>query len=176
MCTVKRALAAALLAFAASGANAFDRLSGVAGRGSGVNVVGIEFGSPDIKRWRLGDSWQLSAYAMASLAYWRASASERNALYDLGIAPVVRLQKRGSAGFAPYAEASFGAHLLSHNRINGRDMSSAFQFGEFAGVGVLLGPRREFGIGVRVQHVSNGGIRKPNQGLSFGSFVLHYQF
>ena len=176
MHAVTRILAALLLAFAASSAAAFGRLSAVAGHGSGVNVMGLEVGSADLKRWPLGESWQLSTYAMASLAYWHASARENKELYDIRVAPVVRLQKQGNSGLTPYLEASFGVHLLSHNRINGRDMSSAFQFGEFAGGGLLFGPRREFGIGVRLQHVSNGGIRKPNQGLTFGSFVLHYQF
>jgi lipid A 3-O-deacylase len=165
-----------MLALAVSSANAFDRISPVLGHGNGVNVVGVELGSADWRHWQLADSWRLSAYTMASIAYWHSSAAEHKELYDIGVAPVVRLQKQSSVGLTPYLEASFGAHLLTHNRINGRDMSSAFQFGEVAGAGLLFGPRRAFGIGIRIQHVSNGGIRTPNQGLSFGSLVLHYQF
>ena len=173
---MRRILAATVLGFAASSAGAFERISPVLGHGSGVNVFGVELGSADWRRWQVRETWQLSAYVTTSLAYWHASASENNALYDIGVAPVVRLERQGSVGLTPYLEASFGVHLLSHNWINGRDMSSAFQFGEFAGAGLLFGPRRQFGVGIRIQHVSNGGIRRPNQGLSFGSVVLHYRF
>jgi lipid A 3-O-deacylase len=67
--------------------------------------------------------------------------------------------------------------MLSARRINGRrEFSTRFQFGEFIGAGVLFGPRRELGVGVRLQHVSNGGIRNPNPGLTFVSVVGRYDF
>jgi Lipid A 3-O-deacylase (PagL) len=31
-------------------------------------------------------------------------------------------------------------------------------------------------VSVRVQHVSNGGIRNPNDGLTYGSVVFRYNF
>lgn len=52
----------------------------------------------------------------------------------------------------------------------------AFQFGEFVGVGALYGRRNEFQLGARLQHVSNGGIKRPNDGLTYGMLALNYRF
>jgi len=171
-------LIAALLCAAIGSAHAFERVSAVYGQGDSVDVFGIEAGSGDWKRWQVGESWRLSAYGMGSLGYWRAREhTEHKELYDFAAAPVLRLQRARGAGVTPYLEASFGAHLLSRRHINGnREFSTAFQFGEFVGAGLLFGRREDFGVGVRLQHVSNGGIRNPNPGLTFTGMVLHYQF
>ena len=107
---------------------------------------------------------------MGSIANWRAREhTEHKELWDFGIAPVLRLQ-RSTEGTVPYLEASLGVHLLSKRHINGnREFSTAFQFGEFVGAGLLFGARQNVGLGLRLQHVSNGGIKNPNPGLSFAS-------
>lgn len=42
------------------------------------------------------------------------------------------------------------------------------------GGGINFGDRREYGVGVRVQHISNGGIKEPNNGITFGEIRLSY--
>jgi lipid A 3-O-deacylase len=79
--------------------------------------------------------------------------------------------------FAPYLEASVGLHLLSHTQINEtRQFSTAFQFGEFLGAGVAFGDNYRYDIALRIQHVSNGGIKNPNDGLTYGALVFQYRF
>src|SRR5438046_9455519 len=172
-----RSLLAAALLFSAS-AHAVDGISLVYGQGNSVDVFGIEARSGEWRRWPIGEAWRLLVHGMGSIAYWRArEQTEHKELWDFGIAPVLRLQRTRSEGTVPYLEASLGVHLLSKRHINGnREFSTAFQFGEFVGAGLLFGPRQELGLGLRLQHVSNGGIKNPNPGLSFASVVLRYDF
>jgi hypothetical protein len=171
-------LLAALLYAPLAGAQLVDRVSVIYGQGNSVDVFGVELGTPDFKRWKLGESWSLSAYGMASVAYWHAREhTEHKELYDFGLAPVLRLERARSGGVTPYLEASFGGHLLSRRQINGnREFSTAFQFGEFVGAGFAFGQRQQHSLGLRLQHISNGGIKNPNPGLTFSSVVFQYRF
>jgi hypothetical protein len=55
-------------------------------------------------------------------------------------------------------------NLLSRTQIGEHQLSTAFQFGEFAGVGIAFGDKRQFDLGVRYQHVSNADIKSPTTG------------
>jgi lipid A 3-O-deacylase len=37
-----------------------------------------------------------------------------------------------------------------------------------------FGPRDRYDVGLRLQHLSNGGIRKPNPGIDFVQLRLQY--
>lgn len=169
-----RWLIAAML-LGTSSAHAVDGVSLVYGQGNSVDVFAVQARSGAWRRWALGEAWRLSAYTVASVANWRArEETEHRELWDLGIAPVFRLER---ARTLPYLEASLGAHLLSRRQINGnREFSTAFQFGEFVGAGVAFGARHELDLALRLQHVSNGGIKNPNPGLTFVSLALGYRF
>ena len=146
-----------------------------AGVGNYVDVVGVGIGTDDWKRWSIGGNWSISLYAMAWVSYWRGNAAHD--LVDLSVAPVLRLEDRMRSTFAPYLEASVGLHLLSHTQINEtRQFSTAFQFGEFLGAGVAFGDHYRYDIALRIQHVSNGGIKNPNDGLTYGALVFQYRF
>src|SRR5258708_2445212 len=177
MAAMRSLLAAAFLCSAATSAHAVDGVSLVYGQGNSVDVFGAELRTSEWRRWQLGDTWRVSAYGTGSVANWRAREhTENKELWDFGVVPVLRLERRGAAA-APYLEASFGGHLLSRRRINGnRELSTAFQFGEFIGGGVLFGPRQQYGFGARLQHISNGGIKNPNPGLTFLAATLRYEF
>jgi hypothetical protein len=74
-------------------------------------------------------------------------------------------------------DIGFGVHMLSHVRISDeRNFGSSFQFGEFLGLGADLEDSRQYSLAARVQHVSNGGIKKPNPGVTFMQVVLQYRF
>ena len=76
-----------------------------------------------------------------------------------------------------YLEFGFGLHLLSNTKIDtDRNFGCAFQFGEFLGFGADLGSERRYSFGVRVQHVSNGGICSDNDGITFAQALLQYRF
>jgi hypothetical protein len=156
-----------------------DRVSVEVGAGNYVDVVGVGVGSTDWERWSVGKDWSLSLYGLGRIDYWHGNAAhaQNEELIDLSVAPVLRLERSSAWEFVPYFEASIGVHLLSHTRINeGRQFSTAFQFGEFLGAGVAFGKAHQYDLGLRVQHVSNGGIRNPNDGLTYGSLVFQYRF
>ena len=73
-------------------------------------------------------------------------------------------------------EGGIGIHLLFHTRIDERGLSTAFQIGEFVGTGLNFGDHGEYGVGVRIPHISNGCIKQPNDGATFGEVRISYRW
>jgi lipid A 3-O-deacylase len=107
---------------------------------------------------------------VAGVLYWRGT-QEPNAnrsLWDFGLMPVLRWSAPGTASPRFFAEAGVGVHMLTATRINNdRIFSTAFQFGEQAGVGLAFGPEHRYELGAYIQHVSNAHIKEPNDGLTY---------
>ena len=123
-------------------------------------------GSDGAKPLRLGAQWN-SRYRWL---YWEASfggwTGGHGRVYDLGFTPVAR------AGRSPYIEAGVGAHVLSDLDVGtGAELSTRFQFGDVIGVGLRFG---KYDLGLRLQHLSNGGLRDPNPGINFLLVRLQY--
>ena len=71
-------------------------------------------------------------------------------------------------GRSLYLEGGVGAHVLSDLDVGtGRDFSTRFQFGDHFGAGFRFGADERFDLGLRFQHLSNGGLRNPNPGINF---------
>jgi hypothetical protein len=115
---------------------------------------------PPVSDWRLAGYWELSAAA------WD-NHDESSA--DLGLTPVFRIE-RASA----YVEAAIGFHLVQTRISAARVFSTAFQFGDHLGAGIRFGPGGRYDLGMRLQHISNGGIRRPNPGINF--LLLRFQY
>ena len=129
------------------------------------------------KRWFQGANWHLGGYWDVGVGYWHdgsVAAGQHEDIYDLGLTPVFRIQPNDLAG--PYVEAGIGVHLLSHSSIGGRNMSTAFQFGDHVGLGYRFGPKAGYDLGYRFQHLSNAGIKHPNPGINFHQIRLRYNF
>lgn len=120
--------------------------------------------------WRLDRDWRLR------LAYWHATRGEARSLVDAAVYPTFRLIAKGNPAFTPFGEASLGAHLLSHTRVENRDLATAFQFGEQLAVGVRFGERKAFAAALRAEHVSNASIKLPNDGATFYGLELQYDW
>jgi hypothetical protein len=103
---------------------------------------------------------------LAEIGYWNSDKDNRqnDNLWELGLTPVLRLAPKASGGMRPYLEAGLGGHVLSDTRIGERKLSTAWQFGTHLGVGLDCGRLR---IGYRFQHLSNAGIKTPNDGIDF---------
>ncbi|HZP88426.1 MAG TPA: acyloxyacyl hydrolase [Burkholderiales bacterium] len=111
--------------------------------------------------------------------YWRAHEHRQSPtqLYDFSLTPILRVAPAKPSGFVtPYVEAGIGVHLLTETRVADRRFGSAFQFGELIGVGLRFGSRQQVDVGMRAQHVSNGGIAQPNEGLTFATIGVAYRF
>ena len=131
------------------------------------------------KRWALGSDWHIGGYWDLSLGYWDNDSRNRthSSITDLGFTPVFRLQQTNPGPVAPYLEAAIGIHLLSHTSLSPqRRLSTKFQFGDHLGLGLRFGPRHAFDLGYRYQHLSNAGIKQPNQGINFHQLRLQYHF
>jgi lipid A 3-O-deacylase len=111
----------------------------------------------------------------AQLAYWKGHEhpASNSSLWDVSLTPILRWTAPDGAPARLFLEAGIGAHLLSDTRINTeRVFSTAFQFGEIGVVGVGFGERHRYEIGALVQHVSNGAIKEPNNGLTYFGAVF----
>lgn len=124
-----------------------------------------------------GDAWQLKLRHEVEVAAWRAPRGKD--LVEAGYSPVFRLQRPVGDGNANqlYVEAAIGARLLS-----GRDLapfrrfSTAFQFSDVLGAGFIWGPQGRSSLGLRVQHLSNARIKRPNPGITFLELRYSHRF
>ena len=130
-------------------------------------------------RFALGSSWHIGGYWDLSLAYWSNDSPSRtnSGLADIGVTPVLRLEPTDPGAVAPYFELASGAHLLLRSSVSTeRRLGSLFQFGSHVGLGLRFGARREVDLSYRYQHLSNAGIKQPNQGINFHVLRLQYHF
>jgi lipid A 3-O-deacylase len=157
----------------AAPAIALDGLSVEAGRGDGASMWRAGAQWKWHKQWFTGGRWHLGGYWDVQLGRWKGD----NGLWDIGITPVFRWQQSTPGAFSPYLEAAIGFHLLSRTRISdSRRFGSAFQFGDHLGAGVRFGGRGRYDLAVRIQHLSNAGLRKPNHGINFWQLRLQRHF
>jgi len=169
--------AAAALALACSltlPAHAVDSISVEAGRGTEqVNLgrIGAQWNWQ--KQWFRGNEWHVGGYWDAQIGQWHTTGHAH--VTDFGLTPTFRLEK--NTGFGPYVEGAIGFHYLSSKDIsNGKQFSSNFQFGDHVGAGVRFGEKGEYDIGLRLQHLSNAGIKHTNPGINFGILRFQYHF
>jgi len=113
------------------------------------------------------------------ISEWRApkpdGTGHRNFTQIGGIAT---WRYRFNEGTSPwFADAGIGATLMdSLYETPSRHFTTAFQFTEQLGIGRNLGERGEHELSLRLQHFSNGGIKKPNSGENFVRVRYLYRF
>ena len=148
-------------------AQAVDGVSVQAGRGDDRTYL-LRFAVTD--QWRergpAPSGWYLAGYWELAAGLWD-NTEESTA--ELAATPVFRFERR-----AIYVEGAIGFHLVQARISAHRTFSTAFQFGDHLGAGVRFGPGRRYDLGVRVQHISNGGVSSPNPGINFVLMRLHY--
>lgn len=146
---IRKILVAAVACLAAPPAHALDGVALEAGRASAgdVNMLRGSLQWQSSRRWL---SWDLS------FGGWNGGHGR---VYDLAFTPVARW------GRSPYLEAGVGGHILSDLDVGtGSEFSTRFQFGDHLGAGLRIG---RYDLGLRFQHLSNGGLRNPNPGINF---------
>ena len=174
----RRCVLICLCAYSSLTAAADWTLSGVGGYGNNVNVVGVEAQVPSDYRGTFTDQWSWALHWASDLSYWWARNHEgsSSSLWEVGLTPVFTLRSAAESSMTYYVEAGIGVHLLSHTQIDGRVLSTAFQFGELVGGGANFGDHGQYAIGIRLQHISNGCIKEPNYGLTVGEVRVSYRF
>ena|SRR5947207_5317461 len=144
-----------------------------------IDSMSAELGSGtrSINLWRVGVQWEADPAWLAASRwdlYWDLSVgswhSDTGTVHDVGLTPVFRYA-RGVRG--PYFEGAIGFHVLSDSHIS-TDLrfGTRFQFGDHLGVGYRFNDT--YDLGLRLQHLSNGGMRNPNPGVNFLELRLQY--
>jgi lipid A 3-O-deacylase len=110
-----------------------------------------------------GGEWQFAGYWEFSAAVWD-NRDESTA--DVGFTPVFRWERASI-----YVEGALGFHLVQTHISAARTFSTAFQFAEHVAAGIRL---RKYEVGLGLQHLSNGGLNKPNPGINFVLMRVRY--
>jgi hypothetical protein len=129
--------------------------------------------------WFTEKRWHVTGFWEANAGTWQghSAAGGNQTITDLGITPVFRLQQASPSGISPYLEGAIGFHLISPTYIsNNRKFGSAFEFGDHVGLGATFGEKQQFDLGYRFQHLSNAGIKMPNQGINLSQVHFSYRF
>jgi lipid A 3-O-deacylase len=139
-----------------------------------IDAYGVElvWGLP--VAWEVLERNDLTTRLSAGVSYWdgREQGAPVTSLVDLSATPLLRWSPPSGSAARVFAEAGIGVHVLSHAQINYKHFSTAVQFGERAALGLAVGPRDRFEIAGYVQHVSNAGIKVPNDGVTLGGVTL----
>jgi lipid A 3-O-deacylase len=163
---IRKTALAAVFSLCAATAQAVDGMSFEAGRGNDRTDLwraGLQWNWP--QRWFAERPWTLGAYWDLQLGRWSGG---RNPVWDLSLTPVFRLERARQGSVVPYLEAAIGFHAISDVRVSPRrEFSTRFQFGDHVGAGVRFGEGYRWDAGLRLQHLSNGGLRRPNPGINF---------
>jgi hypothetical protein len=120
------------------------------------------------RRWFQRNGRHLAAYWDVSLARWRTKAwnstpGEHKSVTTVGLTPVFRY--RSDSGLGWYAEGGIGLQYFSDAYYNGdKQLATRFQFGDHLGAGYVFA--NGWDVGARFQHFSNGGLKKPNDGVN----------
>jgi lipid A 3-O-deacylase len=177
MQTTKLFLTLALALGAQSASHAVDSASLEFATGNKTKMVRAGAQWNWTNEWFKSDGKHLGAYWDGTLAQWQGNnfrkTGETQSLIDVGITPVFRYQNDSKKGF--YTEAGIGLHLLSKTYDNnGRTFSTHFQFGDHIGVGYVTD--NGWDLAFKVQHYSNGAIKRPNPGVNFAILKAGYAF
>ncbi|MFD1259346.1 acyloxyacyl hydrolase [Entomomonas asaccharolytica] len=115
----------------------------------------------------------VSGYWDFGYTYWEGGdAAAGN--HSLAVAPVFTYNFNTNSQIKPYIEVAIGVAAFSRTRVSNKKLGSAFNFEDRLGLGITFLERQK--LGVRVMHYSNGGIKKPNQGVNNYSLFYSYAF
>ncbi|NIN01179.1 MAG: acyloxyacyl hydrolase [candidate division Zixibacteria bacterium] len=152
---------------------ALDRISlGIGKSKDSISIYRLGFQEQFGRIWFESKRGHLSGYHEASLSCWE---HERESIQQAAYSPVFSYSFAGlSSRILPYLEAGIGIGYLSKKTINGRDLSTRFQFEDRIGIGVKIGKEKRHDLSFRYMHYSNASIKQPNDGIDI--FIFSYTF
>jgi len=139
--------------------------------GTRMATLGLQWQSG----WRHG--WwggQLGYSTEALLGHWRAPGPRGGHETYTHLALVPMLRNRADGGRSRwFLEGGIGVSLTDNvYRGAHKQFSTTFNFVDVIGVGYSFGAAREHELGLRVVHISNADVKKPNPGMD--SLQLRY--
>ncbi len=180
--TIKKSLLSGAVGLALLGATAFAQAQSTTGTQGGIGLhygIGdhyqrftLNYETPSVWTHQFGGNWgRVDLTGEFGVSYWWADGSRSPSnVWQFNAIPMFRWWT--SDRF--YLEAGIGATAFSSTYFADKTISTAFQFGNHAGMGFLLTPNNR--IGVRYSHFSNGSIKTPNPGLDIVQLTYTYQF
>lgn len=99
--------------------------------------------------------------------YWVSGAD--TAYHDINIiavSPVVRYLFKEHFNVTPYLEFSIGPSYLSNTRFANRNLGMHFSFQDRGGLGITMGKKQQFSLGMHIVHYSNGSLSSNNSGIT----------
>ena len=129
--------------------------------------------------WRIGRELVLSRRWELGLGRWRAEFSGDGSSWawttQLSAVPALRLSREERRGL--YAEVGIGPSLLLPiYRSSDRRFTTKLNFQDHVAAGFVWGDQGTHDLGLRFDHYSNGGIRKPNPGVELASIRYTHRF
>lgn len=154
-----------------------DRMIIESGGGESVNFnrIGAQWDyRKDILKF-LG--FTLNSYMQFDVAKWQSTrdSTQKGAVNSMGFTPVFRFIRYANWA-SIYFDTSIGAAVISNSHVNDLELGTNFQFSDSMGVGLMFGERRQWGVGYKYNHMSNNGIKVPNNGINFHLITLSYQY
>jgi len=122
------------------------------------------------------NGWKYALWSSELRGHWdmhlsrwsfRAVPGRSSSLILLGITPTLRLYPNGGHS-AWFWEAGVGLTTTNHRYVTQhKEFSARFNFASHLGIGIHLGEHRRHEFLLRVQHLSNANIKRPNPGEDF---------
>jgi lipid A 3-O-deacylase len=111
---------------------------------------------------------EATALTEVYLSRWSArNMSGRESFTQVGVVPLLRLRP-DHGGSDWFLDLGIGLSVMDRlYTTNRKQFSTRFNFFDVAGLGRSFGAERKQEISLRVAHVSNADIRKPNPGETF---------
>ena len=121
---------------------------------------------------------QITTYGDFFLRNWQASRRFSTHETFTQVGTVANARYRFDHGASPwFADVGIGLTWFDGKyETEDRRFSTQFQFTEVLGIGRSFGAKDEHELQLRVLHVSNGSIKKPNPGENFVNLRYEYHF
>jgi lipid A 3-O-deacylase len=126
---------------------------------------------------RVSHSGEWTGMTEAFISHWTARAvSGRDSFTQIGLVPVVRYRfNHGRSDW--FADGGIGISLTDRVYVTrDKQFSTRFNFIDVLGIGRSFGTDRHQELSLRISHVSNAGIKKPNPGENFLQLRYAAQF
>lgn len=131
------------------------------------------------------DGWSMALWGGQLRGLWDVYYSRwsfdrgpggNDSLNLLGVTPTLRwYSNQGRSSW--FVQAGIGLTYADHRYYTPvREFSTRFNFADHIGVGIHLGAQRRHELQLRIEHLSNAGIKHPNPGENFIQvrYALHY--
>ena len=155
-----------------------DGVSIQAGSGPDTRMAGVGI-IWDWNFWRIRPKTELTAHTELMINQWRADGvgGGRESFNQVVLLPTLRM-RFGQGGSPWYWEVGIGASYHDPRFVTaGKEFSTRWNFYDVIGAGYTFGGMQgHHEINLRLVHVSNGGIEKPNPGQDFAQLRYVYWF